>query len=145
MYVMLEDVKSVTLHCRLADGQKHMVVFSPGKNLVPDDTWAAIVGDNEQGFKAHYGQILHPFESRLYTLCRPHLNEYNEEEMLEIVDNARRPQFLEHLLALERQRVVLFAPRRRVLFTILEKLPAKQIPEAELAALAQGYANYVVE
>lgn len=145
MYVMLEDVKNVALHCRLENGLQRMVTFSPGKNQLDKKLWQALVKENAQRFEAHFKGILRPFETAFDTGCRAHLFDYTEAEMLEIIENVHSVTFLEYLLHLERERKIDYAPRSAVIAALLAKIPKPEPSLAEVARLNALYKEAAAE
>lgn len=145
MYIMLEASRNVTLHAKMADGTRRMVTFVPGVNIIDDQLWKALVEGNAKRFENHFGDFLHPFESKLKTECRADLNDYSEAEMIEIIDNCHTAQFLDYLLHVERDRTLGFAPRKRVIDFLLAKIPPKEIPMDELNAMGAAVRKYVFD
>jgi hypothetical protein len=142
MYVMLEAFKNVILAYALRGDVQGLFTFVPGKNKVDKAVWESILKQHSKAFIAHYSTLLHAFDTRFDTGTKDHLNDYSEEEMLEIVAHARRPEFLEYLLQVERERILDFAPRPAVIDAILAKMPVKEYDPAELDALGEQFSNY---
>jgi hypothetical protein len=142
MYVMLEAVRNILLSYVLEGGRQQVFTFVPGKNKIDPAIWECIQKQHAKAFADHYGKLLHPFDTQFDTGTKAHLNHYNHQEMLEIVANAGRGDFLEYLLQVERERTLGFMPRFAVLDAILDKIPAKHIDPAELDALGAQYRNY---
>jgi hypothetical protein len=142
MYVLLETSKNVMLPYASAKGPQKIFTFVPGKNKVDDGIWKAVLKQNAQGYEIHYSKFLRPFETGFDTGTKPHLNDYSEEEMLEIIANVRSTDFLEYLLHIEHERKIYFKPRLAVVAAITAKLPSREIPLDELNRLGSQMREY---
>lgn len=144
MYVMLEAVKNTMLSYALANGIQKIFTFVPGKNKVDDLVWKAILNQHAQAFEIHSSKFLYPFKTEFDTGTKPHLNDYSEQERLEIVANVHNTAFLEHLLHLEQERKIDFKPRPAVVAAIQAKVPVKAWKLEDLDDLGEQYRNYAI-
>ncbi len=142
MYVLLEAARNVMLPYQLAKGVQQVFTFVPGKNKIDDAIWKKIIEQNENDYRAHHAKLLHPFETGFDTGTKAHLDDYSEQEMLEIVAGVHNPEFLEYLLHNEHERKFDFAPRNSVIGAIKSRLPQRQMQLDELNALGNQMREY---
>ena len=142
MYVILEEVASVALPYTLDNGAKRFFTFMPGKNEIDADVWRRVQKANAKAFELQPPEMIHPFESHLKTGGKANLFEYDQEEMLEIVVNARCRDFLQTLLSFELARRDDQLPRPTVIAAIEGKLSQKEWTMDELNELGEHYKNY---
>jgi len=147
MYVFLESVSNLNIPYSVKNAVRtlhkaHM--FVPGKNYIHDDLWDIIVDQNQNEFESHYSKFLFPFQTKFDTGQKPELRDYTEEEMLEIVDQAKTRAFLEHLHLLEIERRFDFKARQSVVDAIKRKMPPPEYDLDELKKRGENILNYVV-